>query len=174
MGVREALNTQKSLGLGISVLCLLVAASIIVYTYKPQHRPKGDKAFFTDNDGQSYYEDSIYLVPPCDRDGKTTVRAMVYSYDGGRHQFCPYLQRFTKDAKKRLDDAVADAATQGKPPSSVSLFNDKGILTYGLEIKLPGPGHPWVPRLGTQGAAVMTEGFGNHASDPTLDLVIAE
>jgi len=174
MGVREAINTKKSFGIGFSVLLMLIAGSIIAYTQWPQHRPKGDKAFYSDDDGQTYYKDSIYLVPPCDHNGKTTVRAVVYSYDGGHEQFCAFLQRYTQDAKKRIDDAVADAARQGKPPSTVALFNDLGIFRSGLEIKLPGAGHPWVPSQGPDATAVMNEVLKDHTNDPTLDMVIAE
>jgi len=174
MGVREAINNKKSIGIGFSILLLLIAGSILAYTQWPEHRPKGGMAFYTDDDGQTYYVDSAYLVPPCDHDGKTAVRAMVYSYDGGHRQFCAFLERYTTDAKKRIDDAVAEAAREGKPPSSIALFGDPGIARSGLEIKLPGAGHSWVPSFGARGDAVMNQALKDHANDPTLDLVIAE
>jgi hypothetical protein len=113
-------------------------------------------------------------VPPFDHNGKTAVRAVVYSYNGGHDQFCAYLQRYTADTKKRIDDALAEAAREGKTPDSVTLFNDKGILDFGIEIKLPGSGHPWVQRLGSDATALMNQALGPHADDSTLDLVIAE
>jgi hypothetical protein len=56
----------------------------------------------------------------------------------------------------------------------VALLSDLGIFRSGLEIKLPGPGHSWVPRQGPEGIAVMNEALKDHADDPTLDMVIAE
>ena len=55
MGVREAVNSKKSLGIAISSLFLLTAAAILIYTQLPQHRFKVDKAYFTDDDGQTWF-----------------------------------------------------------------------------------------------------------------------
>ena len=53
MSVREAINSKKSVGVGISVLFLIVAAIILFFSLQPAHRIKGDKTFFTDDDGQN-------------------------------------------------------------------------------------------------------------------------
>jgi hypothetical protein len=173
MSVREAINNKKSVGLGVTVLFLAIAASILVYSQLPAHRIKGDKVCFTDDDGQTWFQDSTWQTPPFDHNGKTAVRAMVYSYDHGNQTFCAYLQRYTSSAKKRLDDAVADAARQGKPPSSVGLFSDRDLNSSGIEVKQPGSGHTWVVRGTPAGATEMNNGLATHADD-TSDLVIPE
>ena len=173
MSVREAINNKKSVGVGASILFLAAAAVILIYTQMPEHRIKGDKTFFTDDDGQTWFSDSIFRTPPYDHDGKTAVRAMIYSYDHGNKTYCAYLMRFTKDAKKRLDDAFADAARQDKPPSSVGLFTDRQLSLTGMEVKLPGPGHSWVVRGTDEGGSTMNEGVTVHADDSS-DIAIPE
>jgi len=173
MSVREAINSKKSVGIGISILFLIVAVIILAYSMLPAHRIKGDKTFFTDDDGQTWFLDSVYLTPPFDHNGKTAVRAMIYSYDHGNKTFCAYLTRYTADAKKRLDDAIAKAASAGKPPSSVGLFSDRELNSTGVEVKTPGPGHSWAVKDTPAGTDAMNTGLSAHADD-TSDLVIPE
>ena len=90
---------------------------------------------------------------------------MIYSYDHGNKTFCAYLTRYTADAKKRLDDAIAKAASAGKPPSSVALFTDRELNTSGVEVKVPGPGHSWVVRGTPAGTDAMNTGLSVHADD---------
>ena len=173
MSIREAINQKKSVGVGVAILILVLAVLILVYSQMPAHRIKGDKAYFTDDDGQTWFLDSSYQTPPFDHNGKPAVRAMLYSYDHGHETFCPFLMRYTDSAKKRLDDAIAEAARQGKPPISVVLFNDPELNKTGVEVKLPGLGHAWVLKDSTEGIDSMNKGLATHADD-TSDLVIAE
>src|SRR5579862_39008 len=140
MSVREAINSRKSIGIAFASLFLVIAAAVLIFTQMPAHRIKGDKTFFSDDDGQTWFLDSVYQTPPFDRNGKTAVRAVIYSYDHGDKTFCAYLMRFTTSAKKRLDDAIAQAVKDGKNPGSVNLFTDRELNTSGVEVKLPGPG----------------------------------
>ncbi len=173
MAIREAINKKKSVGLGLAIAFLAIAGVILGYGVLPAHRIKGDKAYFTADDGQTWFLDSTYRTPPYDHDGNTAVRAMVYSYDHGDKAFCAYLMRYTDSAKKRLDDAIADAVGHGKPPSSVGLFNDLQLNRTGMEVKVPGAGHSWVLRDSPDGANAMNEGLAAHA-DSTSDMVIPD
>lgn len=172
MSVREALNSKKSVGIAFGVSFLVLAVGILVYSQWPAHKIKGDKVFFTDDDGQSWFQDSKYLTPPFDRNGKTVVRACVYSYDHDGKRYCAYLMRYTDSAKKRLDDAVADAARQGKGPETVALFTDRELNSSGVEVKLSGSGN-WTPRNSDAGAQIMNTGISTHADDSS-DMVIPE
>jgi hypothetical protein len=143
MGLRETINQKKSVSMGGAVVLILLAGGFLAYTQMPARRPKGDKAYFTVDDGQTWFVDSMYMIPPYDHDGKIAVRAMVYSYDKGSKTFCPFLQRYNSDTKKQLDDAVAQATRDGKPLASIELFGSP-VAARGVEIKLPGPDHKWV------------------------------
>jgi hypothetical protein len=115
-------------------------------------RPAADKAFYTIDDGRTWFVDSIYKTPPFDHEGKTAVRAMVYSYDNGRYQFCPFVQRYTSDIKKTLDDAIAQALIAGKPLASVGLFNAPTALD-GTEVKESASDGDWIPTSDKKDAA---------------------
>jgi hypothetical protein len=172
MGVRETLNKQKWVGAAFAAVLILAAGGLVTYTEWPQHHFSGKTAFYTDDEGQTWFIDSVYKTTPFDHDGKQAVRAVIYSYEHGGKQFCAYLMRDNPSDKKRLDDAVATAAAAGKPPSSVDLFENQGILNN-MQIKQLGPGHPWVPILGPDGSNVTTVGLESH-DDGTLDIVYAE
>jgi hypothetical protein len=144
MGLRQTLNEKKSVSISGVVLLFVLAASYFIYTQWPYRRPKGDKAFYTVDDGQTWFIDSSYKVPPFDYNGQTAVRAILYSYDNGSKRFCPYLMQYQPSMKKALDDAVAQANHDGKPLSSISLFNSQAAAAS-TEVKICGPGHKWVP-----------------------------
>jgi hypothetical protein len=169
MGLRETLNKKKSVSTGAAVFLIVVAGSILAYTQWPERRPKGDKAFFTVDDGKSWFVDSAYKAAPFDHDGQTAVRAMVYSYDNGHKTFCPVLERYNADTKKKLDAAVDAANRDGKPLSSVTLFSAPETMKE-VEVKLPGPGHQWIDVKKLEAAKVLDAVKSPDDSD--IDLVI--
>jgi hypothetical protein len=151
-GLREIVDERKSTFLILAILMLLFAGGYLTYTQRSPHRPAGDKAFYTVDDGRTWFLDSIYRTPPFEHDGKIAVRAMVYSYDHGSRLFCPAVERYTPEAKKTLDEAIAEADREEKPLSSISLFNSPATLDE-LEVKLSGPGREWVSRADKDEAA---------------------
>jgi phosphatidylserine/phosphatidylglycerophosphate/cardiolipin synthase-like enzyme len=151
---------------------LLGAAGILAYSEWPEHRFAGKTTFYSDDDGQTWFIDSVYKTTPFDHDGKQAVRAVIYSYDHGSKRFCAYLMRHNASDKKRLDDALAEAAREGKPASSITLFGNLKILNN-MEVKQDGSGHSWVPVNSTAGADVVNAGLIDH-NDGTLDVVYAE
>ena len=154
-GLRESINEKKSISLGVAIVMVAGASAYFAYVHRSQPHPMSDKAFYTIDDGRSWFTDSIYRTPPFEHDGKLAVRAMVYSYDNGRHEFCPLLQRYNSDMKESLEEATAEALRDGKPLSSVSLFSSPAALG-GIEVKASGPGHDWVSRSdGDQASKVL-------------------
>jgi hypothetical protein len=171
MSVRQAISSKKTFGFGFATVFVLAAFAVLVATQWPAHKINGERAYYSDDDGQTWFSDSKYLTPPFDHNGKTAERAVIYSYDHGSKTFCAYLQRYTADAKKRLDDAVADAARNGKGPETVSLFGDLGIARSEVEVKLPGTGHQWVVVSTINGGDTINQGLAAHADDSS-DVVI--
>jgi hypothetical protein len=98
------------------------------------------QAWYTDDDGKTWYADDKTLSPPFDHKGKTSVRAFIYSCDGGKTEFVGYLQRYTPEAKQAIEQSRAQVRTENVPPSA-ALFKD--IETSGIEIKKPGESN-WV------------------------------
>lgn len=138
MGLRNAIQGKPIAGIAIAVVLLLVSGLILARTYWPQKRAKLSQTFYTDDDGATWFADSAYLVPPFDHNGKTAVFAEVFSYDNGSKKLCAYETEYTPRAKKRLEDALAEAQKNDQPPASVSLFHDRTFMTEGMQVKRPG------------------------------------
>jgi hypothetical protein len=114
-------------------------------------------AYYSDDDGQTYFTDSIYRVPPFDHNGKTAVRAAVFTYDNGTKKYVAYLNRYTADWKKKLDSECAQAQSAGKPLSTIADFNSVELVTHGWEVKAPGPASTWIPRNSIQAGEVLNQ-----------------
>jgi hypothetical protein len=146
--VREKLNENK-MGASVGVGLLTLAILLIAYHYFTTVREHVDvtRAYYSEDDGQSYYTDSIYNFPPFDHSGKTAVQAVVAVSNG--HYFVGYLMRFTPEIRKRLQDKYDDCVKSGVPLQQ-PVLNLLNSLSGTMEVKLPGD-HPWVPisRVGT-------------------------
>lgn len=156
MGVREVLNKQRGLSTVMAAGLLVLAAAAMAWQYWPAAKPKLSQAFYTDDDGQTWFADSAYRVPPFDHNGKTAVLAQVYTYDNGSKQFCGYLVQYTPAAKRQLESALSDAAARGQPPGSVALFHEPDFIRSGMMVKLPGSSSPWVAWSDPRSAQVVS------------------
>jgi hypothetical protein len=172
MGLRETINQKKSVSVGIAASLFAVAIAFLVYTKWPQRIPKGDKAYYTSDDGQTWFVDSIYKTPPYDQDGKTVVRALVFTYSNGGKSFCPIVERYNASIKKQLDNSIAQATRDGKPLSSIGLFNSPGTA-FQMEVKLTGSGHEWVSRGNIPAATkVFSDPQAEAPDGSTVDMAI--
>ena len=74
------------------------------------------QSWYTDDDGKTWYADDKSLSPPIDHNGKTAVRAYVFSCDGGKHEFVGYLERYTPDARQAIEQARSKVRAEKIPP----------------------------------------------------------
>jgi hypothetical protein len=144
MGIRAQLEQSRSVRLLLIVGPFVVLLWMIIYSCWPQKKADLSKAFYTVDDGKTWFVDSVYRFAPFEKDGRTAVIAEVFSYDSGKKTFCAYLARLNASAQKKLKASVAEAAAQGKPPESVSLLHDPKFLSKAMEVKLPGDTQ-WIP-----------------------------
>jgi hypothetical protein len=145
MGVREKLKDKPWIGGVLSGAFVVIAIGIIVTSYWPEKKAKLDQAFYSDDEGKTWFADSAYLVPPFAHNGKTAAVAQVFSYANGSKQFCAYLTQFTPEAKQKLEAALAEAKKKGEQAGSVGLYHDRDFMQKGQLVKKPGAGNPWVP-----------------------------
>ena len=145
MGIRETFEKKPGVAIGVVAACVLITGGIFATAFWPEKKADLSQALYTDDDGQTWFPASSYLVAPFQHNGKTAVVAQVYSYDDGKKQFCAYLAQFNPQAKQQLEAALADAQKNGRPPDSVALYQDRNFMSHGTEVKLPGPSHPWIP-----------------------------
>ena len=89
------------------------------------------RAFYTADDGKTYFTDDAARVPPFFKDGKLAVRAQVFTCDGGKTSFVGYVEMYSPENKQALEKALET----GRPP-------EPGKLGMVL-VKKPG-GNVWV------------------------------
>lgn len=164
MEIRRAIQGKPVVGIGIAVVCILLAGLILVKQFWPVKKANLAQAFFSNDDGQTWFQDSAFRVPPFDHNGKAALIAEIYNYDNGSKEFCAYLAKYTPEAKARLEQALAEAQKSGQPPGSVALYQDPAFIGQGTLVKKPGNGNSWVPISDPRSIDVRTV----HAPDGTV------
>jgi hypothetical protein len=143
MGIREKLN-DGPIGLIVTIVFVILAAGVAIYLIKPKSLPNPHITFYSDDDGQSYFTDGVYNFPPFDHNGREADLALVYA-DSNGHRFVGYMMRYTPDAAARLRAEYAQDVANNKPDLIMNLLADPSIALAGMQIKLPGSSHKWVP-----------------------------
>jgi hypothetical protein len=136
MGIREFMERHKYISAG-AIAGIILAA--IVFTWRNTVAPantsdSSEKAFFTIDDGKSYFAESAKRIPPFEWQGKTAHRAAVFTCDGGKTRFVGYIERYTPEAKKTLE--IAQSGQGVLIPGSAAIES---------EVKKPGD-QTWVRR----------------------------
>ena len=142
MGLRETLNENP--GLTTAATAIIIVAAIVfmvISMFRGEAGTAGGtgtaltREFYSDDDGKTFFEDERTKVPPFDRNGKPAYRARVFTCDGGKTKFVGWLERYTPEAKKMIEERAKNAA--GAP----LLMEDQ----TGLQFKKPGTGDKgWV------------------------------
>ena len=141
----------------IAVTVAIVAIAGISVGYQlVGSRPHGSAldAFYSTDDGRTWFTDTGSLLPPFDRDGKVAVQAYVYQCNG--KQFVGYLERLTPKALKLthdLDVAVKNARPGDAPPENLAEMQT--ARRWGREVKKPGD-KKWVGVNSSEGSRVTT------------------
>jgi hypothetical protein len=150
MGVRESLNRQNpKLVVGVLVAVVAAVAVLAVSRASSGDRDAASKprAFFSVDDGKTWFADDAAKVPPFNKDGKEAVRAYVLKCPDGK-EFVGYLERYSPEGKKRLEAVSAQGA---KGQDELSFVADQPM---GIEVKAPGkPG--WVNQADRRAAVIM-------------------
>jgi hypothetical protein len=153
MGVREELSKRPKIAAGVA-LTLTIAAVVILVIQMIDLRAApelaGDnpeRAFFTVDDGKTWFADDVTHLAPFQHDGKEAVRAYVFECNGKR--FVNHLERYTDDGKKamlRLREVVKKG-----PPSGALVA---AAQQRGREVKRPGDA-TWTPSNTDAAAAIV-------------------
>jgi len=120
-------------------LVIVLAGVVIVAELWPEPAPPRPptKAFYTVDDGASFFVDNAERLPPFDHGGKPAVRAFLFSCDGGKTRFTGFLEKLPEEALQKLVDEGRDlkfvddddvAATSGwltKRPGEKAWINSK-------------------------------------------------
>ena len=147
MGIREKMNENPAVTTGVTVAVLVVLVAFILYQVFAGGGsgtvPQPTKAWFTTDDGNSYFPDDINKLPPFKKDGKDAYRAYVFQCKDGK-KFVAWVERYTLDGKKRVEQQMA----KKEPP----MLEEGGTW---IEVKPAKTGDKgWVKLLDEKAAAI--------------------
>src|SRR3954470_1224558 len=153
MGVREAMSKRPKLAAGIALALTTAAVVIVVFQMidlraAPELAGAPERAFFSVDDGKTWFVDDATQLAPFQHNGKEAVRAYVVECNGKK--FVNHLERYTPEGKQatlRLREVVK----KGPPP---------GVLVAaaqqrGRELKRPGD-TTWTPGNSPAAEAITT------------------
>jgi hypothetical protein len=165
MSLRETLAEKP--GRSVAVVGALLIVGVVIIAY--QHRGSGNsigannsQAFFSIDDGKTWFADDAAKIPPFEKDGKQAVRAYVFRATDGT-KFVNYLERFTPQAKQLMEDAQKPADPKVPPPPGRS-GQIQSALIAGREVKRPGDAK-WVSSADFREAAKVTAIKSPNGSD---------
>lgn len=142
MGIRQTMNENPGVSVGVTAAVILLVIGVIVWELLPQRNTAGsqvNQAFYSIDDGKTWFADDANKLPPFMHDGKPAVRAVVFRCGSGQ-PFVARLERYTEEGKKMAAEVLK---SRGRT-NTASL----------LEVKKPGQ-RIWVPFSagGAQGKA---------------------
>jgi len=109
MGLPDKIQQKPAVAASIAVAALIFAAILIYHQTLGQPRRNVklmNSAFYSDDDGQTFFIDDDTKLPPFLHDGKIAVRAAVYRTADGK-LFVAYLQKFSDAQLKEIEAAIA-------------------------------------------------------------------
>ena len=139
MAIRDLLKGRQAAVAALAAVMIL-GAGVAIFLQLRDDGSEGSGVYYTTDEGRTLFVDASTRLPPFDKGGKPAYRAHVFECGGKK--VVGYLSRYTEEAKKALDEAVAHRGT-GKAPPNVRQLAAIGIT--GIEIKRPGEPN-WIPQ----------------------------
>ena len=130
MGIRQTMNENPGVSIGITAGVILLVIIIIVYELMPRRASTTanlNQTFFSTDDGQTWFADDASKLPPFMKDGKPAYKAVVFRCGNGK-PFVAHLERFTEEGKKRAEEARQKTGRA---------YAGMGVMSM-LEVKKPG------------------------------------
>jgi len=158
MSVREILREKKILTLSTATCLIAFAIGHTIYVQRGGGTPpvKG-LAWYTTDDGKTWFADNVEKIPPFDKDGKVAYGCCVWTTDGGKTKQVSNLYRYSEESKNRVHELVRHSRSQ-----SILML----LTMEPMEVKRPGTGDVgWVKASDPRGieiqSGVSTGGVGN-------------
>lgn len=109
MSLRENIQSRPVVAGALAGALIIIAAMVIFHeTLGQPHRSVRwmNSAFYSDDDGKTWFIDDIGRIPPFDHNGKTAVRAVVFCSGAGK-QFVAYLEKFSDAQQTEIEAGIA-------------------------------------------------------------------
>jgi hypothetical protein len=169
VGLRETLNENPKLVTGVTVgLIVIILGWIIISSFGGSAPGRGAsagaaKAYFSDDDGKTYFADDARKVAPFDHNGKQAVKANVYRCNG--KEFVNHLERYTPEMRKKAEEAMAGDRSVKDPTIMAT------VQQQGLEVKRPGDKDWTKLSAGQKAMAIITPQCPGGGNPETLEVV---
>jgi hypothetical protein len=147
LSVREFVNRRSTVLIVAALVVTGMALILVMYELRFVYRPayKITQRYFSDDDGASYFADSIDQIPPFDHNGKPAVIAYVFTCGSGS-PFIGYLERFTPRGVKALQQARGNGANSARSDPITLEVQQQNDTEYSL----PGKGDNGWFKFGTK------------------------
>lgn len=167
MGIRETLNENPGITTGITAGIIVLALGVIIWQTVGNNYPPTPiaRAFFSDDDGKTFFADSTDNIPPFDHNGKQAVKAVVFTCDNGKTKFVGYLERFSPAAKAKLQAAM-DA---NRPDLGLM----ESTTEHDVQVKQVNGGQ-WYDQNSPQGQQIMNDVKCKNGSKDGLSIAVPE
>jgi hypothetical protein len=100
MEVRSWLNRRQGVATVLGIVLFAGGAYAVFRETRPEVPPIMATAYYSDDDGKTWFPDSITKLPPFDHNGKQAVRCFVFQHHG--QTFVGYLQKYSDTLKARI------------------------------------------------------------------------
>jgi hypothetical protein len=138
VGIRETLNKNPKQTYIFVGIILFLTIAVIAYSIRSEAPPKArTKAYYTDDDGKTFFVDDIKKAAPFDRNGKMVYLAHVYICEANKDKkFVGYVEMYNPAEREMLV----------KITDPIKADNErKRMDVYSRMVKWPGPENRWVP-----------------------------
>lgn len=147
MGIRESLNKNPTVVTAATALIIVVAVVFIILQLAgggggSQTTGTPEQAWYTVDDGETWFADDAKKIPPFQHEGKEAVRIYLYTCDNGKTPFPGLLERFTPAGKKKQEELLARIES-GQPGAEMAFIEDSAYNEK--EVKKPrSPNARWI------------------------------
>jgi hypothetical protein len=119
MSIQEWVNRKPGIAIAIVAAVLIAAIAFSVSRMNARRGPLASRqAFFSDDDGQTYFRDSASKIPPFDHNGKTACAVTVLRCASGK-PFVAYLQQYDAATVARIQDWMKQSTSAHPRPGDM-------------------------------------------------------
>jgi hypothetical protein len=144
MSVIESIRNRKGLSTWLAAGMIVLAGLIMIWNTRSNIPSDATKAFYTVDDGDTYFIDDLNKAYPFDHDGKQAYRAYVFKSKSSGKKFVAFIERMNDIGRARMEELL----TQPREKAKTQIAH---LLANCTEVKRP---------HGTEWAAVNTPAYG--------------
>ncbi len=110
MGIRDSINKNPGVTAGVIAVIVVIASLLILWQLGVFGAdPDAGRAFFTVDDGKTWFPEDSKQLPPFQEGGKEAVQAHVYECPGAE-PFVVFLERYTAEGKAAIESGMTTGA----------------------------------------------------------------